>query len=156
MGNYIANADALVVYFPQARLIQLAADLSNQTTLADATVAANIAAAIASAEGEIDGRLASRMTVPVTPVPKRLELCAAHLTIYYLFQRKTEIGEFWEKQYQRETAWLDKVQASELGLGATTPNEHETIHTNADAYEADGSDRPMVFGGGGIDDFGSG
>lgn len=156
MGNYVTDSTELTLSIPQARLIQLAADLSTQTTLGDATVAGNITAAIESAESEIDGILESRMTVPVATPSKRLKMCARKLTIYYLSQRKQELSEHWEKQYDRETKWLERAKDGEIGIGAVTPDEHETVHTSADSYEIDGSDRPMVFGGGKIDELGSG
>ena len=156
MGNYVTDSTELTLSIPQSRLIQLAADLSTQTTLGDATVAGNITAAIESAESEIDGILESRMAVPVLTPSKRLKMCARKITIYYLSQRKQELSDHWEKQYERETKWLERAKDKEIGIGAVTPDQHVTVHTTADAYESDGSDRPLVFGGGAIDELGTG
>ena len=144
MSNYV-QPDDLKLYFPESRLIELSADLSTQTDWDDPTIQANVGAAVESAEAEVDALLSPRFPVPIVPAPARLKLAAAFLAIWYLFARKVEISDAWEKRRKDQVDWLERVSESELGLVVSGVASNDDI-----AGEGAG----LVMGGGGLDLFG--
>ncbi|SHH33379.1 gp436 family protein [Desulfofustis glycolicus] len=114
-----AQLTDLVALLPEETLIKLSNDQAGAEAVDDAT----IAAAIDQAGRVIDGYVGLQRTVPLDPVPGLIRTIAANLAVFFLYRRRNQVPEVWEKQYQADLAVLVKISTGQIGFGATEKTE---------------------------------
>ncbi|BDD88872.1 gp436 family protein [Desulfofustis limnaeus] len=134
---YAQLAD-LVALLPEETLIRL----SNDQNDASAVDGATIAAAIDQADRVIDGYVGMQRTVPLDPVPGLIRTISANLAVYFLYRRRNQVPEVWDKQYQADLAVLVKISTGQIGFGAAGKKEEPPGQTLA-------ASSGKVFGGSG-------
>jgi phage gp36-like protein len=139
---YSALAD-LQKELDATKLTQLADD--NGDGVADAGV---IDEAIAAADDEINGYLATRITVPVSPVPGIIKRLSARLAIYQLYKRRDVLPEVWRDVRSEAIRFLRDFADGNVDLGISpAPAETElvlpkstTVESNRDFTRGKASD----------------
>jgi len=89
--------------------------LTDRDGTAGGVVAAVVAAALARAEAEIDGYIASRVTLPLDPVPGTVGAWTCELARYYLHEDR--VPDTVRQRYEDVMARLKDVAAGRLSLG---------------------------------------
>ncbi len=97
-------------------LIQLSDDADTGSV-----VSSVIDAALEAADVEIDSYLAAKYSLPLAEGVQILTHVAADIAIVNLYSRRNGPPEHWQKKYDNHIAFLEKVVAGEISLGASTP-----------------------------------
>lgn len=109
--SYATQQDMVDRYGAQ-ELIDLTDEQNSPPSEIDANVVSD---KLADADAEINSWICSRVTVPVTPVPRVLVNKACALTRYYLW--KDRASERVKSDYADALAWLQKVSQGTVSLG---------------------------------------
>ncbi len=109
-----STVDDLKALLPEKTLVKISNDQGGATEL-DMT---NIDKAIAQADRLIDGYVGLQRKVPLSPVPGLILGMSAQFAIYFLYRRRNQVPEIWQKQYKADLAVLIKMGEGKITLGA--------------------------------------
>jgi len=113
---YSTQADILK-QISEAELIQLTNDTVGATTIDDV----NEAKARLDADEEIDSYLRKRYSLPLDPVPSRLNKLSVDIALYNLYGRRQRTPEDVRIRYKDAIAFLKAVADGTASLGEDTP-----------------------------------
>jgi phage gp36-like protein len=109
----------------EQKLIQLTDD--DQSGAVDE---AHVTKAITDADATVDAYCQRRYTVPLTPVPAKINAIGVDLAIYNLYSRRDDTIPDLRKDRQKEAIrFLEKVSEGKIELGASTPAPTNTGNT---------------------------
>ena len=91
--------------------------LSNDDPAATAPDAANVEAAIRQADRLIDSYAGLHRSAPLDPVPELVRGLSATLAVFFLYRRRGQVPEVWEKQHQADLATLRLIGEGRLTFG---------------------------------------
>ena len=92
--------------------------LSNDDPAADKPHQPAIKAAIEQADRLIDSYAGLQRSVPLSPVPELVKTLSATLAVFFLYRRRGQVPEIWERQYKNDCAVLAKIGEGKLTFGA--------------------------------------
>ena len=109
----------------EKKLVQLTDD--NQTGAVDED---RVTKAVTDADATIDAYCQSRYTVPLTPVPAKINAVSVDLAVYNLYSRRDDtIPELRKDRYKESIRFLEKVSEGKIELGAAAPARTNTGNT---------------------------
>lgn len=120
--------DDLKKVLPETALIQLTDDENLAPLLIDpadgdcALIIGRIDEAIAAADGTIDAYCQSRYTLPLSPIPPKINQVSADLAAYNLYSRQDmPLPEIRAERNREAVRFLEKVADGKINLGVSTP-----------------------------------
>lgn len=135
---YSTQADIQKLLTP-AQLVQLADDDGNG--IADTAV---LDEAIAQADATIDAYLASRIAVPISPVPAVVRSLSVDIAIWNIYSRRSIANELRKQRVDAAIAFLKAFADGKVTLGVT-PAPAATEEGGPKATRAEG-DRTFTIG----------